>query len=290
MVATVASGPGSAAGGRIGKYEVVKPLAAGDSARVLLCRDGGRDVAVKVFAVSSPRLLALMRDGGSEVADRLRRRFVAEAKLADRFRHPGIVAILEVAELGDGTPYFAMPYLPEGLADALRKKTPGWVPGAPLPPETPRPLPLDRAVAVLRQLLGALAEVHRAGVVHRDIKPDNVRFDAAGAAVLCDFSVARTPWGGFTPIRPRFGAPPFVSPEQAANSADVDPRSDLYSVGVLGYLMLTGRFPGRAGPAPRRADPRISEPVSAAVMQAIEAERDRRPADAAAMLALLGAA
>lgn len=174
------------------------------------------------------------------VADRFRR----EAKAAARFDHPSSVRVLDFGTDPDGTLYLVMEYL-EGrnLAEVIR---------------TEGPLAPARSVPILSQVLSALSAAHAAGVVHRDVKPDNIMLvseeiddDEDGPktrlrAKLCDFGVAeiqgvaadsRLTMSGFV-----VGTPDYLAPEQA-RGAEVDGRADLYSVGVMLFEMLTGRTP-----------------------------------------------
>ncbi|HEX5632518.1 MAG TPA: protein kinase, partial [Gemmatimonadales bacterium] len=155
-------------------------------------------------------------------------RFQREARTAAQLEHPSIIPIYRVGQSGRVN-YFAMKYLRGGsLAGVLRRR--GRLPA----PE-------------IRRLLadggGALAYAHQRGIVHRDIKPDNVMFDEFGQVVLTDFGIARAVSGsGITGTGMSIGTPHYMSPEQARAQA-VDGRSDLYSLGVLAYQCLTGQVP-----------------------------------------------
>ena len=135
-------------------------------------------------------------------------------------------------------------------------------------------------LAVLRQILSGLSAVHARDIVHRDLKPANILIDAEGDAAIADFSVARVPWPGYTPIRSKFGIHPFVSPEQEADGAAADARSDIYAVGVIAHLIATAHIPGPAAAGIMAAiDTRLAEWV-AAMTSADPAARPRDAADA----------
>ncbi len=154
-------------------------------------------------------------------------RFRQEAATIARFDHPNVVGIIEFGQTADGRLFYSMPYVPNGslieadlIGDSARLRT------------------------VLSELLQALAYVHRQGVVHRDVKPENVLFDSVGRARLADFGVSRimTDISRQTRAGETFGSSYYMSPEQARGELP-DGRSDLYSVGVLTYELLTGEPP-----------------------------------------------
>ena len=204
-----------------GQYQIVRPLGRGGVGAVYLVRDSAlhRAVALKV----------LRQD--LRARDDVRERFRGEARLSAQLEHPGIVPVYAFGE----TPrlmYIVMRYVPgESLGDRLRAT--GRVDAE----ETRR---------ILVQVARALDYAHRQGVVHRDLKPENILLDRdTGRALLADFSVARRRSWDPRPseLRRAFGTPHFMSPEQAVGEVDLDGRSDLYGLGVLGYLMLSGTLP-----------------------------------------------
>lgn len=204
-----------------GRYDGLREIGRGGMAVVYGARDRrlNRDVAIKVL----PPELAYRAD--------VRTRFVREAQTAARLNHPSIVPIYEVDEV-DGLVYFVMALVSgESLAARLARE--------------PRP-PLAFVRAVLAQVADALAYAHRVGVVHRDIKPDNILLEhLTGRAVVTDFGIARAVEAGarLTQTGIAVGTPAFMSPEQAMGQRDVDGRSDVYALGLVGYLMLAGRLP-----------------------------------------------
>lgn len=175
----------------------------------------GRDVAIKVML---PEALA------DEVS---RRRFENEARTIARLEHPNIVGIHEVGRTDAGLPWYAMPYLPHGHLGS-------------------RDLTGDHARVreVLRALLSALSYAHARGVIHRDVKAENVLFDEADRPLLADFGIAlRRGYGTrVTMIGLAVGSTAYMAPEQARGQ-QVDFRADLYSVGVLAWEMLNGSLP-----------------------------------------------
>ena len=203
-----------------GEYSIQRELGRGGMGIVYLARDVqlDRDVAIKVL----PTHLASTSES--------RERFLREARTAAGLSHPHIVPIHRVGETG-GFVFFVMSYV-EGdtLGERLRRE-------GPLPPAEAR--------RVLREVAWALAYAHGRGIVHRDIKPDNILLEAGtGRALVTDFGIAHG--GAHTDVAADagkiMGTAHFMSPEQAANDP-VDGRSDLYSLGVVGYLAVSGRLP-----------------------------------------------
>jgi hypothetical protein len=203
------------------RYDGLREIGRGGMAVVYAARDRrlNRDVAIKVL----PPELAYRVD--------VRERFVREAQTAARLNHPCIVPIYEVDE-ADGLVFFVMALVSgESLATRLARET--------------RP-PLAFVRDVLAQVADALAYAHRLGVVHRDIKPDNILLEhLTGRAVVTDFGIARAAEAGarLTQTGIAVGTPAFMSPEQAMGQREVDGRSDVYALGLVGYLMLAGRLP-----------------------------------------------
>jgi serine/threonine-protein kinase len=209
-------------------YRIDTELGGGGMSRVFLAEETalGRRVVVKVL----PRELT----GGVNV-DRFRREIVLAAQL----QHPHIVTLLSTGEVA-GVPYYTMPY-EEGrsLRSQLRERG---------------PLPIGEVVGILGDVAKALAYAHDRGVIHRDIKPDNILV-CGGAAVVTDFGIAKAvsdakdvkppPQTGdtLTQIGMSIGTPTYMAPEQAAADPDVDRRADIYAYGVTAYEMLAGQPP-----------------------------------------------
>ena len=204
----------------VGEYSLQRELGRGGMGVVYLARDVqlDRDVAIKVLPTHLARTAAA------------RERFVREARMAAGLSHPNIVPIHRVGEAG-GFVFFVMSYVEgETLGERLRTK-------GPLPPAD--------ATRVLREVAWALAYAHGRGIVHRDVKPDNILIEAGtGRALVTDFGIAHggDELGPGTAPGKIMGTAHFMSPEQAANEP-VSGRSDLYSLGVVGYLAVSGRLP-----------------------------------------------
>jgi serine/threonine-protein kinase len=202
------------------EYELFSLLGQGGFARVYKARDRrlGRLVAIKVI---QPELV-----GKKLFVESFRNEGIALAKL----RHPGIVPIYDIRERG-GMIYYVMPYV-QGTTLERRMKR------ARLPPFESR--------RILSELADALAAAHRASTVHLDIKPANVFLEGdLQKVLLMDFGIARalTEQVEESAGGPVIGTPEYMSPEQARGLADIDHRSDVYSLGALGYCMLVGRPP-----------------------------------------------
>jgi serine/threonine protein kinase len=158
------------------------------------------------------------------------RRFQREARAATALSHPNIVAVYDLGQTPEGTLYIAMEFVDGPTLKSVIQR------GGPMPPA--------RIVGILRQLASALAAAHAHGVIHRDLKPHNVMLTGQDIAKLVDFGIAKTfeegtqlTVAGFTP-----GTPQYMSPEQAEGRV-VDARSDIYSLGVVAYEMITGDVP-----------------------------------------------
>jgi eukaryotic-like serine/threonine-protein kinase len=200
-----------------GRYRVVRKLGGGGMADVYLCEDLtlGRHVAIKVL------LQRYLND--PTFVERFRR----EAKAAAGLNQQNLVAIYDWGEV-DGTYYIVMEYVEgETLKDLIRRR--GRLSG-------------NESVAVTLQLLAAVDFAHRSGIVHRDIKPQNIMIDRDGTAKVMDFGIARAGDSGMTEAGSILGTAQYLAPEQA-KGYPVDERSDLYSVGVCLYEMLTGTVP-----------------------------------------------
>jgi eukaryotic-like serine/threonine-protein kinase len=200
-----------------GRYRILRKLGTGGMANVYLAEDEvlGRRVAIKI--------LNDRHAGDDQFVERFRR----EAKNAASLSHPNIVSIYDRGE-AEGTYYIAMEYLDgRSLKELIVARGPA-----------PIPLAIDYA----RQILAAIRFAHRHGIVHRDIKPHNVLVDAEGRLKVTDFGIARAGVSQMTEAGSIIGTAQYLSPEQA-KGAPVDQTSDLYSVGVVLYELLTGVVP-----------------------------------------------
>ena len=204
-------------------YTLRSELGGGGMSRVFLAHDPalGRDVVVKML---HPELASGVNTD----------RFKREIQLAAQLQHPHIVPILSAGE-ADGLPFFTMPFV---AGRSLRERLAGA-----------GPLPIGEAVDVLRDVARALAFAHGRGVIHRDIKPDNVLL-AQGSATVTDFGVAKAVTAALrdrgstlTSVGTSIGTPVYMAPEQAAGDPGTDHRADLYAWGVMAYELLSGRPP-----------------------------------------------
>ncbi len=205
-------------------YRVERELGGGGMSRVFLAEEIelGRQVVIKVLP---PEMAAGVN----------KERFQREIKLAASLQHPHVVPLLSAGEVGGDILYYVMPFI-EG--ESLRAKL-----------AREGELPVDETLRILREVVDALSYAHQHGVVHRDIKPDNVML-TGHHAVVTDFGVAKAvsaSSGGthssLTSLGVALGTPSYMSPEQAAADPHVDHRADIYAVGALAYEMLTGRPP-----------------------------------------------
>ncbi len=200
-----------------GRYLIIRKLGAGGMANVYLAEDQelGRRVAIKIL------------DDRHAADDSFIERFRREAKNAAGLSHPNIVSIYDRGE-AEGTYYIAMEYLSgRSLKELIVSRG---------------PTPIRIAIDYTRQILAAIGYAHRHGIVHRDIKPHNVVVDGDGRLKVTDFGIARSGASQMTEVGSIIGTAQYLSPEQAKGSA-VDQRSDVYSVGVVLYEMLTGKVP-----------------------------------------------
>ena len=205
-------------------YEIDRELGGGGMSRVFVATETalGRKVVIKVLPPE-------MTEGIS--VDRFKR----EIGLAARLQHPHIVPVHTAGE-ANGLPYFTMPFVD---GHSLRERVAKG--GA---------LPMTDVIGFMRDVAKALAYAHDQGVVHRDIKPDNVLL-TGGSAVVTDFGVAKAlsasktqaPGGTLTQVGTSLGTPAYMAPEQAAADPDTDHRADIYAFGVMSYEMLAGRPP-----------------------------------------------
>lgn len=204
------------------RYMLERELGHGGMATVYLAHDlkHGRDVAVKVLR---PELVAVLG----------RERFLAEVGLTAKLDHPHILTLIDSGEAA-GTLYYVLPYI---RGESLRQRL-----------TVEQQLPVDEAVRIASQVAGALDYAHRQGVIHRDIKPENIMLHE-GEAMVTDFGIAlavREAAGErLTESGLSLGTPQYMSPEQATGGPDLTARSDLFSLGVVVYEMLTGEPPFR---------------------------------------------
>ena len=216
-------------GGTFGDFEVLKELGRGGMGAVYLVRDPETDerYAAKVMLESPLH------------GDDFQRRFIREAEIAMAVDHPNLVKVYDVGRDPEtGLAYMIMDYVGGGdLHEALARRL----------IERRGPYRVKETLAVIRPLLGALSAASAAGVVHRDIKPDNILFDDEGNPLLTDLGVAKLSdeqtLTRLTMSNVVVGTPAYMSPEQMTDSHKVDVRSDLYSLGLVLWEMLAGECP-----------------------------------------------
>jgi serine/threonine-protein kinase len=234
-------------------------------ARVELARDTelGRPVAVKRLDLS------LAND------QVFRERFLREARLAASLQHPNLVSVYDVGE-EDGSPYIVMEYVEgETLAELIARDA---------------PLPTGRAVELLEQICQGLEHAHAAGLVHRDVKPQNLLVRQDGVVKIADFGIARTLDGTqLTQVGTVLGTAAYLAPEQAAGER-VTAAADVYALGAVAYELLSGRKPYEVGSLAELALKQRQPPpplqgvppnVERAVMQSLAFDPADRPGSAA---------
>jgi tRNA A-37 threonylcarbamoyl transferase component Bud32/tetratricopeptide (TPR) repeat protein len=265
-------------------YELIRLLGEGGMASVFLAREKSlkRLVAIKVL---SPEL----------AAPAFRARFSREAETAAQLQHPNIVPIFRVGDTA-GFSYYAMGYVEgESLADRLTREG---------------RLSLEETIRIGGEVAAALGAAHRRGIIHRDVKPQNIMLEAdTGRALVTDFGIARlAPASGadeddadrLTGLGMVMGTPRYMSPEQASGERDLTPAADMYSLGIMLYEMLTGEYPYRGARGARammahltqaampirevRAD--IPDSVADAIDALLDKNPEQRPGPAALRVAM----
>jgi tetratricopeptide (TPR) repeat protein len=265
------SSPGLSGGSQVAGYEVLGELGRGGMGVVYRARQAalGRVVALKMILA------------GDHAGPAQRQRFRAEAETVARLRHPHIVQVYEAGE-HDGRAYVSMEYAEGGSLAAKLDGTP-WDPAA--------------AAGLVATLAGAVDAAHRAGVVHRDLKPGNVLMTGDGTLKVTDFGLARRLEGAGVPTESGvpLGTPSYMAPEQAAGRGkEAGPAADVYALGAILYELLTGRPPFK-GPSsletirqvlddeplpPRRLQPKLPRDLETICLKCLEKEPARRYATA----------
>lgn len=258
-----------------GRYRIEDRIARGGMATVYTATDIRLDRVVA---------LKIMHEGLASDED-FADRFVREARSTARLNHPHVVAVFDQGE-DDGTVYLVMEYVRgHTLRDVIRADA---------------PLPAKRALGLLEQVLSALAAAHEAGLVHRDVKPENVLITPSGQVKVADFGLARAVTSSTSVTSSSgmlIGTVAYVAPELVLHQG-TDARTDVYACGVLLYEMLTGRKPHEAEapiqvaykhvhedvPPPSTLRPELPSYVDALVSRATARDRDQRPQDARVML------
>lgn len=261
------------------RYDVTEQAGRGAMAGVFQAVDRQREAAVAIKVLRPEFAIAL----GSE-------RFRQEITFLSGLDHPNVLPVLDSGKTG-GILYYTMPYLSGGtLAERLARE---------------RRLPIDEALGVAVDVAAALDYAHGRNIVHRDIKPDNIMFDANGLALVCDFGVARAiERSGGDRISSSglvVGTPAYMSPEQASGAFELDGRSDIYSLACVVYEMLVGEppFMGRTAqvvmarhvnerpPSARVVRAEVPSSMDAALKTALAKDPARRPPSSVAFVQAL---
>jgi serine/threonine protein kinase len=222
---------------KIGRYKIIKEIGRGEMATVYLAHDpsSNREVAIKVLPQEMLHNLGF------------RARFKRELKMVASLEHPAIVPVYDVGGEESDQPYFVMRYMAgQSLVDWIKKG----------------PISLDNTAIIIERLAAGLNYAHQRGVIHRDIKPDNVLFDGDNHPYLTDFGVAKLTESNVSATgRNPIGSPAYLSPEQVEGE-ELDGRSDIYGMGVMIYEMLTGQKPyAKQNTAVSAALSHVTQPV-----------------------------
>lgn len=253
----------------IGRYEIMEELGRGAMGVVYKASDPriGRHVAIKVISFLPAK--------GGETSD-ARKVFMREVRAAGRLSHPGIVTVHDALEdVESGSAYIVMELVPGRTLDSA--VTLG------------QPMAVEQAVDIARQLAEALDYAHRQSVIHRDLKPANILLAEGGRAKIMDFGIAKvTSREGSVRTPVVLGTPSYMSPEQVTGK-EVDARSDLFSLGIILYLLLTGQKPFVGDTAavmfkiayedpvsPSQANPRLTAHHDYLVLRCLVKDRDKR--------------
>jgi serine/threonine protein kinase len=269
---------GISPGQELDGFKIKKEIGRGGMAIVYLASDSRleRDIAIKVLPQN------LIHDA------QLCHRFEKEARLAASMTHPNIIPVYSVGQSQGGQPYIAMAYLSGGsLGDRLKNGS----------------LPYEEALSITSGILSGLSYAHDKGIIHRDIKPDNILFSEVGLPIIADFGIAAAIIGSKTAtnLSISIGTPLYMSPEQFKGQP-ADNRSDLYSVGALLYQTITGRPPFNRGDlpglmyehmtidpeAPIKLKPEIPQFLNDAVLKALQKDPNNRFQSAVEFLQALG--
>ena len=269
--------PTDLVGQKLGPYTLERLLGQGGFSWAFVGREAdGTPVAIKVL---KPQYA-----GDPQFETRFRN----ESETAAKLQHPNIIRIRSVAKTGPHV-YFAMDLCPDSLAARIAREG---------------PLPEAHIVRLARDIAAALHFAHKQGVIHRDLKPDNVLIRSDGSAVLTDFGIARaiTGYTASTGVNMTIGTPQYLSPEQA-QGRPLDSRVDFYALGVTLYKAATGEVPFHANdwyelarmhvedppPAMRKKRPELSKRFERVVLKCLEKHPDDRYADAGGLAADLDA-
>jgi hypothetical protein len=254
-------------------FEIEREIGRGGMGVVYLARQTG---------LNRPTALKMVLAGGHAGADE-RRRFLLEAEAVAAVRHPGVVQVYAVGTAGD-QPYLALEFCPGGSLS-------GRLAGTPLPPRA--------AAELVERVARAVEAAHAAGVVHRDLKPDNVLFAADGTPKVTDFGLARVAAADsrLTATGAVMGTPSYMAPEQADGSKGIGPAADVWALGAILYECRSGRPPFRAATVldtlrqvatadpvpPRQLQPGLPRDLDTVCLKCLQKDPRRRYASAAAL-------
>lgn len=258
-------------GDRLGKYVVDRLLGRGGMGEVYLVSD----------PASRTRYAAKVLQPEMTGDPAYLEKFLTEGRLACRIHHANVVGVIDAAvDPATGLAYMVMEYIDGGSVEDLirRGERPAW----------------EWAAAITLAVAEALTAAERAGIVHRDIKPDNIMLTSSGGVKLADLGIARRNTEPESPDEKRFGTPAYISPEQCRRGSVVDGRSDIYSLGATLFELLTGRPPYSGNtplevvtamlqtpvPDPRRFNPELPASISVLTMRMLAKDPAQRPRNA----------
>jgi TolB-like protein/Flp pilus assembly protein TadD/tRNA A-37 threonylcarbamoyl transferase component Bud32 len=248
-----------------GRYQIIEELGKGGMGRVYKAHD---------IKINEKIALKLIKPEIAEDKKTIER-FSNELKLARRIRHKNVCGMFDLGE-EKGTHYITMEFIPgEDLKSLIRRIG---------------QLPIGKSISIAKQICEGLAEAHRSGVVHRDLKSNNIMIDKEGYARIMDFGIARSlDAKGITDAGVMIGTPEYMSPEQVEGK-EVDQRSDIYSLGVILYEMVTGRVPfegktpftigmkhkGETPQNPKELNTQILDDLNHVILRCLEKEKSKR--------------
>ncbi len=248
------------------KYTFVKELARGGMGTVYLAEDTELDRHVAIKVLNTP-----------DVTEDLRNRMVREAQIIARLEHPGIVPVHDVGVLPDGRVFYAMKYVRGSRLDEYAAETSS----------------IKDRLRKFQAVCDAVAFAHSHGVIHRDLKPQNIMIGSFGEVLVLDWGVAKSLGRGFSRMNTDWeegtvvGTRDYMSPEQARGEIDqLDERADIYSLGAVLYFLLTNKPPGEA--RPRSINPEVSKAAEAICLKAMANESKERYSNASELSADIG--